>query len=552
MRNIIITAVLATSTAAHAEAVVDHGRFTNIYVFPNPSRETWEQHMRRLRPTDADRFSRASIDHFTEELMTGWPGYFDALVQWGVYPPRFFGSAVASQSCVDAALRDAAKTGGVMQVNTVRSLANCHIDGRDPSPQVNLIFSPDIMLASASLGSHLGTESLPDMCATNVAAGYHSGGINVPNFAALPTSPRCSSDFDAFTRVVSHEEAEMLTDPGGFGVGNLGKDEVGDRCETDGANNPTHSADVAFTTYKGFAVARYWSNFDQDCEPRMDPPAGSTSELIVLGIGAPLARLTGDRHAVALDVPTTAATTDAAATQVKLFVQTGGDDLRGGNDNVDAELVLRGGSRLSANINRGASWGNNSTHAAVLAVPPGTKVSDITGVILRTHFTGGCCGDNWNVDKVALQVSFAAGSVVRRPPPPPVVQTWIDRSAAPLIRFTGDVHDLALPIAIADAKREVIALNLVIGTGNDDLRGGNDNVDVFVDLKNGTTIAIRNANQGQKLDNWTDRTITIPLPSATPLHGGDVVRVRLHTAFGGGCCGDNWNVNRVQLLATLR
>jgi hypothetical protein len=390
------------------------------------------------------------------------------------------------------------------------------------------------------------------MCDAHVAAGYHSGGLNVPNFAALPTSPRCVADFDAFTRVVSHEAAEMLTDPGGFGVGNLGKDEVGDRCETDGKNNPTHSADVAFTTYQGFAVSRYWSNFDQDCEPRMDPPAGSKSEMWLLGTGAPFARLTGDRHDLVLPIPARVATTDAVATQVKLFVQTGGDDLRGGNDNVDAELVFRGGSKLSANLNRGASWGNSSTHTAVLGLPPGLRVRDIIRVVLHTHFTGGCCGDNWNVDKVALQVSFPATSDVIPAPPAPVVHTWLDRSDAPLIRFTGDRHDLAVPVIATDTDRQLTALNLVIGTGNDDLRGGNDNVDVLVDLRNGSTITTRNANRGARFEDWSNHTIAIPLPPSTVLHGGDIVRVRLHTAFGGGCCGDNWNVNRVQLVATLR
>ncbi len=46
-------------------AVVTQGKFTNVYVYPNSDTETWEQHMDRLRPTDAPKFSRASIDNFT-------------------------------------------------------------------------------------------------------------------------------------------------------------------------------------------------------------------------------------------------------------------------------------------------------------------------------------------------------------------------------------------------------------------------------------------------------------------------------------------------------
>jgi hypothetical protein len=36
------------------------------------------------------------------------------------------------------------------------------------------------------------------------------------------------------------------------------------------------------------------------------------------------------------------------------------------------------------------------------------------------------------------------------------------------------------------------------------------------------------------------------------IRGGDVTAVSLHTGFGGGLSGDNWNVNQIQLEATLR
>jgi hypothetical protein len=36
------------------------------------------------------------------------------------------------------------------------------------------------------------------------------------------------------------------------------------------------------------------------------------------------------------------------------------------------------------------------------------------------------------------------------------------------------------------------------------------------------------------------------------LKGGDVQSVKVHTGFGGGIGGDNWNVQRIQLKATLK
>src|SRR5215831_6642837 len=102
MRNFFLlisvaAVVLGSMSQARADAVVTDGAFTNVYVYPDPSRETWEQHIASLRPHDAADFSRASIDAVTERLMKpGWPSYFDWLYQISdIKPPRFFGSSVA-------------------------------------------------------------------------------------------------------------------------------------------------------------------------------------------------------------------------------------------------------------------------------------------------------------------------------------------------------------------------------------------------------------------------------------------------------------------------
>jgi hypothetical protein len=115
-----------------------------------------------------------------------------------------------------------------------------------------------------------------------------------------------------------------------------------------------------------------------------------------------------------------------------------------------------------------------------------------------------------------------------------------------------------LPLAADDLPPQdlgetISALNLIISTGNDDLRGGSnpgDNCDVTIQLTSGPPIVLKNVNGGQKWDNWTNHTISIPLPTAG-LHGGDIVSVTLHTGFGGGLSGDNWNVEQVILEATL-
>src|ERR1022692_5289980 len=91
---------------------------------------------------------------------------------------------------------------------------------------------------------------------------------------------------------------------------------------------------------------------------------------------------------------------------------------------------------------------------------------------------------------------LSTGSVVIEPKVP-VTHTWLDASSNPLVRFTGDVHDQQLIVPPADAGMSVQALNLIISTGNDDLRGGsnlNDDCNVTVQLTSGETIIIPNVN----------------------------------------------------------
>ena len=533
--------VYATSYNSPPFGEVTNGAFTTIYVYSHPSTETWEANMARYRP-DAAQFSRAAIDAFTEKIMTpGWPSYFDSLFQYnGINPPKFFGSAVASQACVDAALHDAYN--GVLQADTIRSLANCHTAGMDPSTQVNLIFGPDIKIANYSpVGGHA-----PEMCANSQNVAWHGGGLNVPNHTALPTRLDCVRNFDQFTQSASHEMVETLSDPNGMQVIWDGKinTEIGDLCEKPEADR--------YTLFAGYSLSRYWSNADNNCQPRLDPPVGSQNSIWVLGEGSPLQRFTGDVHQRAFTLPQFRVVTEAAATQVSLVIKTGGDDLRGGHDNhdnADATLNFVGGSSFTANINQGRHWNNGETNSVILNIPAGLRVSDITGVTLTTHFGGGLSGDNWNVDKIALVVSCPTGSVVHAPPTP-MVHSWLNASSNPLVRFTGDTHDKQLPVAAQDIGFRVTALDIVISTGNDDLRGGGDNCDVIVELTSGQVIRLNNVNGSRNWGNWTINKISIPLP-AGGLRGGDVRSVTLHTGFGGGIGGDNWNVNRVQLLATI-
>jgi hypothetical protein len=382
---------------AAAQAVVTNGKFTNIYVYrPSFAGETWEQHIQPLRD-DWSQFTRAKIDAFTDTLMTpSSPSYFDVLHQYGgINTPQFFGSGVALQRCVDAAMRDLHNN--VMQWDTIRSLANCHNDGEDPSPQVALIFSPDIQIGKIP-NPPVGTTG--DMCTTTNTKGWHAWGLNMPNFIALPTDPKCKESFDDFTSTFSHEIVETLTDPGGFGVGgvlddplNVGKNEAGDRCQG-------HR-----TTWSGYTVTQYWSKASNQCEPRAFSPPVSTPEYVWLDVsGLPLVRFSDHL----LDRTETVSPKDAGRQlqKLQLTISTGGDDLRGG-DNCDVTIVLRNGETIALNnVNHDGTWDNWTINTIDIPLPSGgLKGGDVTGIKLHKKSGGDFIKspDKWNVQRIQLQ-----------------------------------------------------------------------------------------------------------------------------------------------------
>lgn len=114
--------------------------------------------------------------------------------------------------------------------------------------------------------------------------------------------------------------------------------------------------------------------------------------------------------------------------ELLLTLRTGGDDLRGGNDNVNAVVLLAGGRELRFdNVNRGRRWINDSERTVSVELPAGTAWASVKGVRLETTFGGGIGGDNWNLDRITVERRDGSGRA-----------TLMTRAGAPLVRFTGD------------------------------------------------------------------------------------------------------------------
>ena len=103
---------------------------------------------------------------------------------------------------------------------------------------------------------------------------------------------------------------------------------------------------------------------------------------------------------------------DGLVREVRLAILTGGDDLRGGNDNVDATLHFRNlPARTWPNINGSRRWIDNYQQTVSLSLSQAMRPEDILGVTLTTNFGGGIGGDNWNVNRLEMSAVVNGKSV---------------------------------------------------------------------------------------------------------------------------------------------
>jgi hypothetical protein len=210
--------------------------------------------------------------------------------------------------------------------------------------------------------------------------------------------------------------------------------------------------------------------------------------------------------------------------------------LRGGNDNVDLTVNLLDGSQQHyPAINGRARWMSNTSMPARVVLSRPVAPSQIRNLVLSDTFSGGSGGDNWDL----------AGGKVNP------VGTGLPSVSWPVSahRFTGHDKDLVIPInnAPPPASGQVSQLGIEIRTGSDDLRGGNDNLNIEIHFADGRTQVETNVNRAAKWDNNSTHSVSISLNKPVP---PDQIRsVTLITTFTGGSGGDNWNMDSLRITA---
>ncbi len=160
----------------------------------------------------------------------------------------------------------------------VQTLLSTHVaDALFPSPNANTVYS--FIIPNGTTSTLFGTMGCRDY------GGYHSetsaGNMKVPYAVNLS----CSTSFDALTGVVSHESAEVATDPFPFsGPGFVDRDitsagEIADLCEGLNRTYTVEGNPDAGTATEHYIVTRVYSKMNaaaENADPCVPSPPGHT------------------------------------------------------------------------------------------------------------------------------------------------------------------------------------------------------------------------------------------------------------------------------------
>lgn len=92
---------------------------------------------------------------------------------------------------------------------------------------------------------------------------------------------------------------------------------------------------------------------------------------------------------------------------LKAIFKTGGDDLRGGGDNVDMLIKFKNNTTNTflPNLNNKRKWGNFQKTQIVRELPPSFDITDIQSIELRHTGGDGFAADNWYLDELKVTIS---------------------------------------------------------------------------------------------------------------------------------------------------
>lgn len=187
--------------------------------------------------------------------------------------------------------------------------------------------------------------------------------------------------------------------------------------------------------------------------------------------GGPFVRFSGARNAVEIKLPHNIPS-GTIIRRLHFRFRTGGDNLRGDNDNLHASVVIEepdGSERISAErqMNNRAEWKNDtsiniSVDMSELVSGREVNTNQIGAIRLRTTLCNGVSHDNWNMDELLVEAEDNSGQRYR----------LIHQIGAPAVRFRCNTPEVRFPVRNPVISPDTIipSLRFTIRTGEDDLR----------------------------------------------------------------------------------
>lgn len=265
-----------------------------------------------------------------------------------------------------------------------------------------------------------------------------------------------------------------------------------------------------------------------------------------------------------------------AQNKIEVDIKTGADNLEPKDFMDNPSIVLRIRNKpdiVVSNINQGQTWTNNSQHRITIPIADDVLITDISEIeIFRKDKDGSknnleaAIADNWNIDKLLVTATFKKDGRTTK-------YQLLNKEGHPLMRFVYEKKggynayetDASIRYLLIDRKiisgapaatpanpnlviAKPIKLVIEIGTGDDDLRGGGDNLSFRIFLKNkATPVYWKNVNANRTWANYSVKNMEKTFNDI--LNFDDILKIEMWHDGGGGMGADNWNVDKVSIIA---
>ncbi|TCC89246.1 hypothetical protein EZ428_16245 [Pedobacter frigiditerrae] len=269
-----------------------------------------------------------------------------------------------------------------------------------------------------------------------------------------------------------------------------------------------------------------------------------------------------------------------SANKIDIDFKTGADNLemKPFQENVEIRILIRNkADAILLNSNKDQNWPNNSIKRVTVPLPADITVDDLREIhVYRNRKNGGTPTttifniaekDNWNVNKISATAKIKENGMLKTHRFNDFVSS--EGITRPLFRFVyegGDgssegqvfkgvlssisASNPATPTPRTAVVNPIVKIETL--TGGDDLRGGNDNLNILIRLKIRPVrnIALNNINAGRNWRNFTEKT-TIKTITAAPFNFDDIEDIVLRHTGGGGIGADNWYLDKLKITLTI-